>query len=216
MLGIIPCGSGNGFGTHLKIPPRYTKGSIEVLNTGKVVKMDLVKSNLRYFVSNAGFGIDSSVARRFRHHRIRGFFSYAGAVITEILFYFKPVDAKIEIDDVLIEKPIYLFTAFNANQYGYNFGIFPFTSLKDGIMDVIVLSKFPIWKLPYILFCLFLKRADLIKEAECYRARKVTIFGNKKMNYQFDGDSVIHHGDITFEVMPNCIDVIVPKNLNAY
>ncbi len=36
------------------------------------------------------------------------------------------------------------------------------------------------------------------------------------MIYQFDGDSVISHEDVTFEIMPQCIDVMVPANLNAY
>lgn len=216
LLGLIPVGSGNGFGTHLKIPPRNAKAAIGVLNTGKTVQLDLVKSNLRYFVSNAGFGLDSSVARRFNHHRHRGFFSYAGAVIKELLFYYKPMEARIEIDDKVIEQPINLFTAFNANQYGYGFGIFPVTSMKDGLMDVIVLYRFPFYKLLYILLCLLFKRPGCVKEAECYRAKKVVIHGNKKMNYQFDGDSVIHHEDVTFEVMPKCIHVIVPQSLSDY
>jgi YegS/Rv2252/BmrU family lipid kinase len=215
-LGLIPYGSGNGFATHLTIPPRDVEGAINVLNTGKPVKIDLVKSNTRYFVSNAGFGIDSSTARRFHHHKIRGFSSYAWAILKEMFLYFQPFEAKVEIDDVTIERSFYLFTAFNANQYGYNFGVFPNTSLKDGVMDVIVLNKFPLWKLLYIVGCLMVKRADLIKEAESYRAKRIVIHGSKKIVYQFDGDSFIYHDDLTFEMVPQCIDVIVPENLNAY
>lgn len=215
-LGVIPFGSGNGFATHLKIPARNAEGAIGVLNTGKVVKLDLVKSNLRYFVSNAGFGIDSSVARRFHHHKIRGLASYAWAVIKELLFYFQPFHAKVEIDDVTIERDFFLFTAFNANQYGYDYAVFPFTSMKDGVMDVIVLNRFSFTKLFWIVACLLLKRADLIKEAEIYRAKRIKIHGSKKMNYQFDGDSVIYHDDVEFEIMPACINVIVPSDLNSY
>lgn len=215
-LGIIPYGSGNGFATHLKIPPRDAEGALKVLNTGKTVKLDLIKSNLRYIVSNAGFGIDSSVARRFHHHSIRGLASYAWAVVKELLFYFQPFHAKVEIDDVTIEREFFLFTAFNANQYGYDYAVFPFTSMKDGVMDVIVMTRFPVWKLPYIVACLIGKRSDLIKEAEAYRAKFIKIHGHKKMVYQFDGDSIIHHGDVTFEAVPQCINVIVPENLNAY
>jgi diacylglycerol kinase (ATP) len=215
-LGIIPYGSGNGFATHLKIPPRDVEGALHALNTGKSVKLDLGKSNLRYFVSNAGFGIDSSVARRFHHHAIRGLASYAWAIVKELLFYFQPFHAKVEIDDVTIERDFFLFTAFNANQYGYDYAVYPFTSMKDGVLDVIVLTRFPLWKLFWIVGCLMMKRADLIKEAESYRAKKIKIHGNKKMVYQFDGDSVIHHDDIEIEVVPSCINVMVPQNLIAY
>lgn len=215
-LGVIPYGSGNGFATHLKIPPRDVEGALHVLNTGKRGKIDLVKSNLRYFVSNAGFGVDSSVARRFHHHKIRGLASYAWAVVKELLFYFQPFPAKVEIDDTVIERDFFLFTAFNANQYGYDYAVFPFTSMKDGIMDVIVLNRFPLWKLFWIVGCLMMKRADLITEAESYRAKRIHIHGSKKMIYQFDGDSVISHDDITFEVVPQCIEVMIPNQLNAY
>ena len=215
-LGLIPYGSGNGFATHLKIPPRDAEGALNVINTGKRVKLDMVKSNLRYFVSNAGFGVDSSVARRFHHHKIRGLMSYAWAMIKELLFYFQPFHAVVEIDDITIERDFFLFTAFNANQYGYDYAVFPFTSMKDGIMDVIVLNRFPLSKLLYIVVCLMMKRADLIKEAESYRAKKIRIHGSKKMCYQFDGDSLLYHDDVTFEIIPQCIDVIVPATLNAY
>lgn len=215
-LGVIPYGSGNGFATHLKIPPRDAEGALKVLNTGKMVKIDMIKSNVRYVVSNAGFGIDSSVARRFHHHAIRGLASYAWAVVKELLLYFKPFEAKVEIDDVVLEKEFFLFTAFNSNQYGYDYAVFPFTSMKDGVMDVIVMNRFPVWKLFYIVACLMLKRADLIKEAESYRAKRIKIHGSKKMVYQFDGDSVIWHDDVTFEAVPQCINMIVPEGLNSY
>jgi diacylglycerol kinase (ATP) len=215
-LAVIPYGSGNGFGRHLKIPPRDVKGAINVLNTGKIVKIDLVKSNLRYFISNAGFGIDSSVARRFKHHNQRGLSSYAWAMVKELLFYFQPFEAKIDIDDVTVEGSFFLFTAFNANQYGYNFAVFPFTSLKDGVLDVILMDYFPLKKLPYIVVCLMLKRPDLIKEAQSYRAKKITIHGNKKMVYQFDGDAFVYHDDVIMEAVPQAINVIVPQELNAY
>ena len=215
-LAVIPYGSGNGFGRHLKIPPRDVKGAINVLNTGKLVKIDIAKSNVRYFISNAGFGIDSSVARRFKHHNTRGLSSYAWAMVKELLFYFQPFHAKMEIDDITVEGEFFLFTAFNANQYGYDYAVFPSTSLKDGILDVIVMTQFPLKKLPYIVICLMMKRPDLISEASSYRAKKITIHGNKKMVYQFDGDAFVYHDNVTMEVVPQAINVIVPQELNAY
>ena len=215
-LAVIPYGSGNGFGRHLKIPPRDVKGAINVLNTGKTVKIDMVKSNVRYFISNAGFGIDSSVARRFKHHATRGLSSYAWAMVKELLFYFQPFQAKMEIDDTTVEGEFFLFTAFNANQYGYDYAVFPSTSIKDGVLDVIVMTQFPLKKLPYIVICLMMKRPDLISEASSYRAKKITIHGNKKMVYQFDGDAFVYHDDVTMEVVPQALNVIVPKDLTAY
>ena len=215
-LGIIPYGSGNGMAGHLKIPIRNAQGAIEVLNTGKTIPIDVMTSNFRPFFSVAGFGFDAHAARRFRSQEIRGFFSYFLAGIREIFYHFKPVAAKVKIDDIVIEDEIYLFTMFNASEYGYKFGIFPNTSMRDGIMDVIVLRKFSLTRLLFIVFALMIKRPDLIKEAELFRAKKVTIFGKQKMVYQIDGDHFIYHEDLHFEVSPMALNIIVPGNLNAY
>lgn len=215
-LGIVPYGSGNGLASHLSIPARNVQGAIKTLNHSKEVLIDVAKSNHGYFFSCAGFGLDSSVARRFRHHAIRGFLSYAWAIVVELFFYFKPFHAKVQIDELEIERDFYVFSAFNANQYGYNFGPFPFTSLKDGLLDVMVLNKFPLIKLPYIFLCLLFKRADLIKESETFRVKKIKIEGDSKRVYQFDGDHFIFHKDLKIEMMPQCLKVLVPNNLNSF
>ncbi|MCS6819539.1 MAG: diacylglycerol kinase family lipid kinase [Chitinophagales bacterium] len=215
-LAIIPFGSGNGLATHLTIPSRDVAGALDVLNNAKEVWIDSVKTNKGYFFSCAGFGLDSSVARRFKRHAIRGFFSYVWAVVSELFFYFKPFHAKVIIDGLEIEREFYLFTVFNSNQYGYNFGPFPFTSLKDGLLDVMVVTRFPLWKLVYIFLCIAFKRADLIKEAEVYRARKIEIKGDPKRVYQFDGDHFIFHDDLVMEIEPQSLKVLVPQNLNSF
>ena len=215
-LGLIPFGSGNGLAGHLRIPPRDAEKSMEVLNTGKVVRIDAIKTNLRYFFSCAGFGFDAHAARRFRAQEIRGLFSYFLAGLREIFYYFKPEFAKVKIDDIELEGEFYLFTAFNSSQYGYNFGVFPSTSMHDGVLDVILLRKFPLYRLFIIFFWMVNKRPDMVKEAECYRAKKITIFGSKKMVYQFDGDHVIFHDDLHLEVEPECLNIIVPQEMNAF
>jgi diacylglycerol kinase (ATP) len=133
-----------------------------------------------------------------------------------VVFLFQTFSCKIKIDDVEIERDFYLFTAFNANQYGYNFGVFPFTGLKDGILDIIVIKEFPLWKLLYIFFCMSFKRVDLIKEAETYRAKKIVIDGDPKRVYQFDGDHFISHEQLEMEIVPQCIKVLVPESLNSF
>jgi len=215
-LGLIPFGSGNGLALHLGMKVRNAKYALDVLNTGKTVKVDVVKTNLRYFLSCGGFGFDAHAARRFRSQTIRGFFSYFLAGAREIFWHFKPMQAAITIDGERIEREVYLFTAFNSSQYGYNFGVFPNTSMKDGVLDVILLNSFPLRRLFIIFFYLVLKRPDLVKEAEMFRAKHITIHGNKKIVYQFDGDHIIHHDDMSMDVVPNALNIIVPMQLSSF
>jgi len=215
-LGVIPYGSGNGMAGHLKLPIRNAKKAIEVLNTGKVTKIDIIKTSFTYFLSVGGFGFDAHAARRFRSQVMRGFFSYMIATAREILYHYKPEPATIVIDDIEIERDVYLFTAFNSSQYGYRLGVFPATSMHDGIMDVIVLRSFPLTRLLRIFTALMLKRPDLVPEAESFRAKKIRIIGNSKRVYQFDGDHFIFHDDLEMEVVPNALNIIVANDLDAY
>jgi YegS/Rv2252/BmrU family lipid kinase len=216
VLGIIPYGSGNGLALHLGMTPRNAKKSLELLNTGKVVKMDVIKTNIRYFLSCGGFGYDAHAARRFRSQEIRGLFSYILAGAREAFWHFKPSKAKVQIDDEVIERDVYLFTAFNSNQYGYNIGFLPTASAKDGIMDVILLNAFPLRRLLLVFGLMILKRTDLVKEAETFRAKKIKIFGNKKMVYQFDGDHFVFHDDLEMEIVPQALNVIIPSDTVSY
>jgi diacylglycerol kinase (ATP) len=216
VLGVIPYGSGNGMAGHLKLPIRDAKGAIEVLNTGKVVKIDSIKTNIHEFYSVGGFGFDAHAARRFHSQEIRGFFSYFLAGLREIMYHFKPEHARIRIDDMEIEREVYLFTAFNASQYGYKFGIFPSTSMHDGRMDVILLRSFPLRRLIPIFLALAFKRPDLVPEAEAFRAKKIKIYGNHKRVYQFDGDHFLFHDDVDMEIVPQSLNIIVPQGLDAY
>jgi diacylglycerol kinase family enzyme len=215
-LGVLPYGSGNGMAGHLKLPVRNAKKAIEVLNTGKITKIDAVKTNYGYFFSVGGFGFDAHAARRFRSQVMRGFFSYFLASAREIFYHYKPEYAKIQIDDIEVERETYLFTAFNSSQFGYKLGVFPATSMHDGIMDVILLRSFPLKRLLLIFMAMLFKRPDLVPEAESFRAKKIKIYGSPKRVYHFDGDHFIFHDDLEMEVEPNAINIIVAKDLDAY
>ncbi|MFN8309039.1 MAG: YegS/Rv2252/BmrU family lipid kinase [Chitinophagales bacterium] len=215
-LGLIPYGSGNGMAGHLKIPVRNAQKAIETINSGKAVHIDAIQSNYGPFFSVGGFGFDAHAARRFRSQEIRGFFSYFLATLREILYHFKPTQATITIDGKTIEREVFLFTAFNSSQYGYKFGVFPATSMHDGVMDVIVLRAFPLKRLFSIVAKLVFKRPDLIEEAESFRARHIHIAAAAKRVFQYDGDHFIYHDDIEMEVAPNALKIIVPADLHAY
>jgi diacylglycerol kinase (ATP) len=216
VLGVIPYGSGNGLAGHLKLPIRDVKKAIGVLNTGKIAKIDAIKTNFGYFFSVGGFGFDAHAARRFRSQVMRGFFSYMLASMREVFYHFKPSYAKLRIDDIEVERETYLFTAFNSSQFGYKLGVFPATSMHDGILDVILVRSFPLQRLFKIFMAMLMKRPDLVPEAESFRAKKIKIYGAQKRVYQFDGDHFIWHEDLDMEIEPNALNIIVANDLDAY
>lgn len=216
VLGIIPYGSGNGLAMHLGMTPRNVKAALDVLNTGKVVKMDVVKTNVRYFLSCAGFGYDAHAARRFRSQEIRGLLSYVLAGAREAFWHFKPIRTQVWLDEQEIDYEFYLFTAFNSSQYGYDIGFLPTASVHDGVIDVIAIKSFPLRRMLLVFMLMIFKRSDLVKEAATFRAKKIRIKGNKKMVYQFDGDHLVWHDDLEMEIVPNALNVMIPAETESY
>lgn len=74
-LGVIPCGSGNGFARHLGIPIGVKK-SIEFINAARPVNIDYGKINGQMFFCSCGVGFDALVSSDFAKGKGRGVFNY--------------------------------------------------------------------------------------------------------------------------------------------
>ena len=64
VLGIIPCGSGDGLALHLGISRNY-RTALKTIMAGKTVPMDAATVNGRPFFSVCGTGFDAIVSERF-------------------------------------------------------------------------------------------------------------------------------------------------------
>jgi diacylglycerol kinase (ATP) len=64
-LGILPCGSGNGFARHLLLPMDL-KAALEVILLGKSQQVDTGEINGHHFINIAGIGFDAHIAHLFR------------------------------------------------------------------------------------------------------------------------------------------------------
>ena len=213
-MGIIACGSGNGLAQHLGLPIRHFPKAIDVINSGKVVKIDSVESNRRNFVSNAGTGADANVARRFGHQHLRGFFSYVWAIIRQLLFEYKPSKVEFEIDDEQFNEKVYTLGIFNSMYYGYGVGPFKSTSLRDGYLDVLLMAPVKWFRLPWVAFQLLRKNALKLKEVRYFKAEHVLIKNARKLGIQFDGDAEMISGDLDMRIEPKNLNVIIKKDTN--
>jgi diacylglycerol kinase family enzyme len=74
-MAIVPAGSGNGLARHLGIPMNL-KRAIDIINTGRIIKIDTATINDQLFVNVAGVGFDASVAKKFAVAGKRGFSTY--------------------------------------------------------------------------------------------------------------------------------------------
>lgn len=215
-LAIIPLGSGNALAYHLALPVKKIQQAIEVINKGKIIKIDTLKSNKGEVVSFAGIGLEAVAARTYRHLGKRGFLAYAWATILSIFFKYKAQNVRFKIDGVAMEKEVYLFTVYNARYLGYKVAKIKGVSLVDGKMHVVIIKTFKMWKLLWIAILELLGKIHLAKETEILEASKLEITLPKKAHLQLDGDSFITSSDFKLAINPLSLNIIVPQHLENY
>lgn len=186
LMGIIPMGSGNGLARELGISMN-TRKSARTLIEGKNIQLDVCKLNNQHFLCTSGIGFDALVAHKMSKAASRGFLKYVQLVVQESIFY-KPLDVRLKIDGVLIEKPVFLVTFANASQFGNNAFIAPAASMTDGLIDVVVVRKFAkIW-MPVFAVALFTKLMPKLPFVECFKAKQIDIEMADTPYYHFDGE----------------------------
>ncbi|MDP2889533.1 MAG: diacylglycerol kinase family lipid kinase [Bacteroidota bacterium] len=186
LMGIIPMGSGNGLARELGISMNMRK-SARTLIEGKNIQLDVCKLNNQHFLCTSGLGFDALVAHKMSKAASRGFLKYVQLVVQESIFY-KPLDVRMKIDGVLIEKPVFLVTFANASQFGNNAFIAPAASMTDGFIDVVVVHKFAkIW-MPVFAVALFTKLMPKLPFVECFKAKQIELELADTPYYHFDGE----------------------------
>ncbi len=206
-LGIIPSGSGNGLARHLGISTE-TDRAIKIINDGLVREIDTVKANDQMFLSIAGIGFDALVAEKFAGQKYRGFFKYLFISMTEY-FPYKPQKFKMFIDGKKIEREALFISFANSDQFGYNTSIAPKAKIDDGLIDVCIVKKFPVWVSPFLAPMLLSKKIDQTPYVEIIRTKEVYLDRKNRIT-NLDGEPVKLKKKLHIRVVPRSLKVIVP------
>lgn len=208
VLGIIPCGSGNGLARNLKIPltPAH---AIEILNHYKVAEIDTIYLNDRVIASIAGIGFDARVARRMKQTKVRGLQAYAKIILTDYPTY-KEHTYRLNIDGNEIERKAWFISFANSNQFGYNTAIAPLAQLDDGLIDVCIVDRIPLLHLPMTAPLLYLNHFELSQHVEYFKAHEVTVYNNDEKWVNIDGEGERIGTELHFRNVRKSLKVLVP------
>ncbi len=186
VLGIIPEGSGNGLALYLGIPLNE-RAAVRRLNRFEYITIDSGTINGLAFFNVAGIGFDASVSDRFANDKIRGPIGYLKAILTEISTY-KPKRYTLDIDGQYFEREAFMISVANSPQYGNNAYVAPQASVTDGILDVCIIHRFPLYTMPMMLFHLFNKSADQSEYVEIIPGRRIRIERDAADAVHVDGE----------------------------
>jgi YegS/Rv2252/BmrU family lipid kinase len=207
-LGIIPFGSANGMAKDLEIPVDI-KESIEILLTGSINKIDMIKINDRNCLHLADIGLNARVVNRFEKDIKRGLLTYAKHLIGEMLFL-KNYVFHIVYDGKKIRKKGVSITFANASKYGTGAVINPEGQLDDGKFEIVLVKPFPRIKLFSIAWKMFSNKLHTSDYVEIFSCKKAVVYSNKKTTLQIDGEVIGKVKEIRLESQEKVLNIIVP------
>jgi diacylglycerol kinase (ATP) len=182
--------------------------SINLINHGRVIRIDTATINDQIFVNVAGIGFDASVAKKFAGAGKRGFSTYL-RITTSSYKNYKTKQYSLEIDGKVIKRRALLISFANSSQFGNNTTIDPSADVSDGYIDVCIVGKVPYWKAVFLAPLLFLKKFDQTRYVEIIRAKEVVIRRKKGRSIHLDGDPKTMGKELTLKINPLSLHVIV-------
>jgi len=212
-LGIVPLGSGNGLARHLGIWLNIEK-SIELINKHNTSVIDTAIVNNKPFVSIAGVGFDAFVADRFAKGTRRGFLGYFQIVANEYLNY-NPVKYNISFEngEKITEKALFIAFA-NSNQFGYDTTIAPNATLKDGLLDVCIVKKPQIYRIPMIASLLLLRRVDASPLVKIIKTKSLVVRCEQDTIVNIDGEAINFGKELIIKINPLSLKIIINRNVS--
>ena len=208
VLGIIPCGSGDGLALHLGISRHYRQ-ALKTILKGDIQKIDSGLINDKPFFSVCGTGFDAVVSERFAKSGKRGLKSYIKLGLKTWMDY-TPENYKIEIDGNAFEIEASLLTIGNSSQWGNNAKIAPLADISDGMLDMTAVDRFSAIEMPALAFQLMTGQLDKNSRVHCYRGRHIKISRPSGGPAHADGDWFSAGTELDIRILPQSLNVLVP------
>jgi len=219
----VPCGSGNDFVRNYGEKEDFL--DLSALMEGDVESIDMIKSSMGWSASICAAGLDAQVAYGIPKYRrlpfCGGSMAYYLSIIEQLCGK-RGKKLRIEVDDEVIEQDCLLMAVCNGSYYGGGFYAAPEASLTDNMLDIVIVKKIGLLKIAKVLSIYKSGKHiqngkvpdDLADIVQFFRGRsvKLKVLEDKPIIVTLDGECSPQM-EFTAEVVPNCINMVVPKKL---
>lgn len=209
-LGIIPAGSGNGLARHIGIPIN-AKASLDVIADGHIVECDYGTVNDKPFFCTFGVGFDAVVSHAFAKQSRRGLITYVKSALSQYLNY-KPETYTISANGKILTEKAFVIACCNASQYGNNAYVAPDASIRDGLLDIVIIhqgSPIDTAMVGMDLFTGYINKNTLIHS---FRAPSAVIYRNEEGPAHIDGEPMLLDDILDVKCHHSGLRILVPQN----
>jgi len=209
-LAILPLGTANDFATSCTIPPD-TLESLRLASSGKTVPVDIVSANEKYFINiaTAGFGAQVTADTPTELKNFLGGGAYTLTGVLKLLD-FVPYRATMRTPAYEKEELGIIAAVCNGRQAGGGQILAPKAYINDSLIDVLIVSPFPLGDLTTVIEEIRSPRSDG-RYIKYFQTPWVETETDDPAPVNLDGEPY-RHNKIRFEVIPGAIDLVVPEN----
>ena len=210
VMGIVPCGSGNGLARHLNIPLKLAD-ALKLINDASVINMDYGLVNDRPFFCTFGVGFDARISHAFATSEKRGLMTYISVIFKEY-FNYHSHKYKLKIDGKKFKTRAMVVTVANSAQYGNNGYISPHADITDGLLDVCTLRPFPKILAALMAIRLLRKSIDKSRYYQMVKGKEIMIKRKHEDYVHLDGEPYIMGKKLKIRIVPQGLKVLVKRS----
>ena len=206
-LGILPAGSANGMARELSIPDNPDE-ALQIIENGITKNCDAIKINgTTICLHLSDIGLNAQLIKYFDEGKLRGKLGYA-RVILKTLWYKEKMQVTIQSKGMEIKRNAFMVVLANASMYGSGAVINPQGQLNDGIFEVVIVRRLSVLSLLKML----IKPGPFNpRHIEIFPSTSVQINTLKNVHFQIDGEYMGKIKNITAQIIPGTIKLILPE-----
>ena len=206
ILAVFPAGSGNGFSNETNFNKNLDL-LLEKIKIQKSREIDTFIVNEHFSINVSGTGFDGKVVKEFEKTN-RGFKNYIKVSI-KTFFNYKPIKIKFLQEEYRSYNGKYLMLNIaNTRQFGNNAYIAPMASKSDGLVDLVLVKKFPLTYSPFFAFRMFTKRLKDDDYVTYLPVSEIEFKVNTK-TWHIDGEFKKIKSPIHIKVLPKSLRILV-------
>lgn len=215
VLGLVPCGSGNGLALHLGLPTQPARAlELACAPDACALAVDTGVVNGLPFFNAMGCGFDAEISRRFNRLARRGLAAYVRIGLAAFLRR-RTEHVVLSTRGLRRAFPALLVAIANSDQYGNRALIAPGARVDDGLLDLVALPPASVFGAVPLALGLF--RGTLLRRPDVLHLRAAHFVVERPAPGLIHTDGETHETGATLEirVRPRSLHLLVPPDRAA-